>query len=412
MPDYYDSLEIRSADEREQDQFSELAGLLQHARNNASAYTELLEGVDIAAVRDRTALASLPITRKSDLVARQTSAPPFGGFAATPVAELSRVFASPGPIFEPEAGRRDYWRMARAMYAAGLRRGALVHNAFSYHFTPAGSMFESGALALGCPVFAAGVGQTELQVEAMATLRPNAYVGTPSFLNIIIEKAAELGRDISSVRHALVGGEALPPSLREKINATDVSVLQGYGTADVGSIAYESEAMEGMIIDEGVILEIVQPGSGVPVTVGEVGEVVVTPLNPDYPLIRFATGDLSAVMQGTSPCGRTNARIKGWMGRADQTTKVKGMFVHPHQVAEVLRRHPEVVRGRLVVDSVDNQDLMTLSCELSGPTPEGLVAAIVASLREVCKLRGEVDIVPAGTLANDGKIIDDVRTYE
>ena len=412
MSDHYDSLEIRSPDEREHDLFSRLAGLVEHAKNNSSAYAERLSGVDAAAVTDRETLAGLPVTRKSEFIERQKANPPFGGFAATPVAELARVFCSPGPIYEPEARREDYWRMARALYAAGFRRGDLIHNTFSYHFTPAGSILESGAHALGCPVFAAGVGQTELQVEAIAHLKPHGYVGTPSFLNIILEKATELARDVSSVTKAAVGGEALPPSLRAKINAAGVTVLQSYATADVGLIAYESSAMEGMIVDEGVVLEIVRPGTGAPVAPGEVGEVLVTTLNPDYPLIRFATGDLSALLAGASPCGRTNVRIKGWMGRADQTTKVRGMFVHPSQVAEVLKRHPQIARARLVVDSVDNQDVMTLRCEVEGDTPEDLGAAITASVRETCKLRGEVELVEAGSLANDGKVIDDVRTYE
>ena len=414
MPDYYDSLEIRPPEERERELFSELPGLIRHAKAGAPAYTELLAGVDPVSAGDRNALAALPVTRKSELVRHQEASPPFGGFAVSGVAELARVFLSPGPLFEPEAYRPDYWRMARALHAAGFRRGDLVHNSFSYHLSPAGSMLESGAGALGCCVFPGGVGQTELQVEAMHRLKPQGYVGTPSFLNILLEKAGELGRDLSSLNKALVGGEALPPSLREKLNRAGVErVLQCYATADVGLIAYESDAMEGMIVDERVVLEIVRPGTGDPVAAGEVGEVLVSVLNPDYPLIRFATGDLSALMEGTSPCGRTNLRIKGWMGRADQTTKVRGMFVHPSQVAEVLRRHPEVARGCLVVDSADNHDVMILRCEvLGGGQPEALSAAIAASLREVCKLRGEVHLVEAGALANDGKVIDDVRTYE
>jgi phenylacetate-CoA ligase len=302
--------------------------------------------------------------------------------------------------------------MGRALFAAGFRRGELVHNTFSYHFTPAGLMLESGARALGCPVIPAGIGQTELQVQTNAQLQPSCYVGTPSFLNIILDKAAELDADVSSIDKALVSGEALPPSLRNGLAERGIAVRQCYATADLGLIAYESEAMEGMIVDEGVVLEIVRPGTGDPVESGEVGEVVVTTLNPDYPLIRFATGDMSAVMEGASPCGRTNVRIKGWMGRADQTTKVRGMFVHPSQVAAVLARHPEALKGRLVVDNVDNQDLMTLHCEIAESPSQALGEAIAGSVRELCKLRAEVVFAAPGSLANDGKVIDDVRTYE
>ncbi len=412
MSAHYDDLETRSPEARERALRKALPVQIDNARQKAPAYRALLEGVNAKNIDSRTALAELPVTRKTELLQRQAEAPPFGGFAATATAELAHVFASPGPIFEPEARRDDYWRMARALFAAGIRSGELVHNTFSYHFTPAGLMLESGANALGCPVFPAGIGQTELQVQAISRLQPSCYVGTPSFLNIILDKAAELETDVSCIEKALVSGEALPPSLRQGLADRGVAVRQCYATADLGLIAYESEAMEGMIVDEGVILEIVRPGTGDPVDSGEVGEVVVTTLNPDYPLIRFATGDLSAVMDGTSPCGRTNVRIKGWMGRADQTTKVRGMFVHPEQVAAVLRRHPEVLKGRLVIDNVDNQDLMSLRCEIAGAPADELRAAIADSIRELCKLRGEVMFDAPGSLANDGKVIDDVRSYE
>ncbi len=301
--------------------------------------------------------------------------------------------------------------MARALFAAGIRAGELIHNTFAYHFTPAGFMLESGAHALGCPVFPAGVGQTELQVQAISQLRPKAYVGTPSFLNIHLDKATELEADVSTLSKGLVSGEALPPSLRQQLSERGVAVLQCYATADLGLIAYESEAREGLIADEGVIVEIVRPGTGDPVEAGEVGEVVVTTLTPEYPLIRFGTGDLSALLAGPSPCGRTNMRIKGWMGRADQTTKVKGMFVHPSQVADVVRRHAEVVKARLVVESADNQDVMTLHCEVAN-AEASLAEAITLSIREICKLRGEVKLVDPGSLANDGKVIEDARSYE
>jgi phenylacetate-CoA ligase len=336
---------------------------------------------------------------------------PFGGIATIEPGRATRIYQSPGPLYELEARRADYWRMARALFAAGLRAGDVIHNTFSYHFTPAGAMFESGARALGCAVFPAGVGQTELQIKAIADLQPAGYCGTPSFLKILLDKAAEIKMDVSSIKHALVGGEALPPSLRDEFKQRGPVVYQCYGTADLGLIAYESEALEGMTTDEGVIIEIVRPGTGDPVDEGEIGEVVVTTFNPEYPLIRFATGDLSAVLPGVSPCGRTNMRIKGWLGRADQTTKVKGMFVKPSQVADVLKRHPEVQKGRLVVDSQDHQDIMTLKCEVEQP-PEGLADALVDSIREVCKLRGAVMFVDTGSLPNDGKVIDDIRTYE
>jgi len=412
MNGHYDLLETRDPREREAALFAALPEQLRHAQTHSPAFARILAGVDPDAVNDRATLAALPVTRKSALIERQRAEPPFGGLAAAPIGELARVFSSPGPIYEPEGRGADYWRMARALHAAGFRRGDLVHNTFSYHFTPAGSMLETGAHALGCAVFAAGVGQTELQVRAIADLKPRGYVGTPSFLNIILAKADETGVDLSSLSKALVSGEALPPSLRATIEGRGIRTAQCYATADLGLIAYESEAREGLIVDEGVILEIVRPGTGDPVAPGEVGEVVVTTLTPEYPLIRFGTGDLSALLAGPSPCGRTNLRIQGWMGRADQTTKVKGMFVHPEQVAEVLRRHREIRKGRLVVSSRDNQDLMTLRCEIEGEPAEGLAAALATTVREVCKLRGEVELLAPGSLPNDGKVIEDIRSYE
>jgi phenylacetate-CoA ligase len=411
MADFYDELETRTPQDRAEQLYAALPEQIAHAKQNAPAFGQLLADVDPAAVDSPAALARLPVTRKSALIEQQKKAPPFGGMAVAAAGKMARVFASPGPIFEPESYVADYWRTARALFAAGFRAGDLLHNCFSYHFTPAGAMLESGARALGCGVFAGGVGQTELQVEAMVALRPDGYTGTPSFLKIILEKAAELGADVSCLGKALVGGEALLPSLRDALAELGVVTLQCYASADLGLIAYESAAREGMIVDEGVILEIVTPGTGEPVPDGEVGEVVVTTFNRDYPLIRFGTGDLSAALAGASPCGRTNMRIKGWMGRADQTTKVKGMFVHPEQVAEVLRRHPDIVKGRLVVDRDADNDVMTLHCEVASSEAD-LAEAIVASLREVCKLRGEVELVAPGSLANDGKVIDDVRTYE
>ena len=409
-PDYYDDLETRDPETREAEMFAALRGHLRTAMR-APAIARLLDGVEPEAVADRTALAALPVLRKSELMALQAESPPLGGLTPGSIGDYANVFGSPGPIFEPVSRRTDPFRMARALFAAGVRRGDFIHNTFSYHFTPAGAILEGGARTLGCTVFPAGVGQTELQVQAIARLRPNVYVGTPSFLNILLDKAAELGEDVSSLARGLVSGEALPPSLRAAIGERGVSVFQCYATADVGLIAYESAALEGMILDEGAIVEIVRPGTGDPVAEGEVGEVVVTPFNPDYPLVRFATGDLSAVMPGASPCGRTNTRIRGWMGRADQTAKVRGMFVHPSQVAEVVRRHPEIMRARLIVTSAGNQDVMSLRCEAESTDPR-LPDAVAATIRDVCKLRGEVEVVAPGSLANDGKVIEDARTYE
>ncbi|MBD5803384.1 Phenylacetate-coenzyme A ligase [Azoarcus sp. Aa7] len=408
---FYDARETRDPAERERELMARLPAQIAHAQANAPAFAGLLEGVDPATIASREALARLPVTRKSELLECQKAARPFGGFAATTWgAGCRRVFASPGPLYEPESARPDYYRLARAFFAAGFRAGDLVHNTFSYHFTPAGSMMETAAHALGCTVFPAGVGQTEQQVAAVADLGPNAYVGTPSFLRIILDKAEELGI-AHSFKKAFVSGEAFPPALRDAFAARGIAAYQAYATADIGLIAYETPAREGMVLDEDVILEIVRPGTGDPVAPGEVGEVVVTTFNPDYPLIRFGTGDLSAVMSGPSPCGRTNVRIKGWMGRADQTTKVKGMFVHPGQIAAVAKRHPEIVRARLVVDNPDLNDRMTLHCETAWPDDD-LAGAIAASIRELTKLRGEVSFCTPGSLANDGRVIDDVRKYD
>lgn len=410
-PSFFDERETRDPAARVSDLYRRLAGQIEHAKARAPAYAALLDGIDPRRVTDPGELARLPVVRKSELLERQRSSPPFGGFVADDIADVARVFGSPGPIYEPEPSGRDYWRMARALFAAGVRKGMLVHNTFAYHFTPAGSMMESGAHALGCPVFPAGIGQTELQVQTIADLKPAVYAGTPSFLKIILEKAQEMAADVSSLARGLVSGEALPPSLRAALADKGVDVLQCYATADLGLIAYESEAREGLIVDEDLIVEIVRPGTGDPAAEGEVGEVVVTNFNRTYPLVRFATGDLSAVLAGTSPCGRTNMRIKGWMGRADQTTKVKGMFVHPSQVNEVVKRYPGISRARLVVDNRDGQDVMTLRCEVESGA-DGNTDAVVQTIREVCKLRGEVEFVEPGSLPNDGKVIDDVRTYE
>ena len=407
--DFFDVLETREPAEREAALMAALPEHIAHAMTEAPAFAELLAGTTPQEIDNRAALAQLPVTRKSDLSERQAEAPPFGGLAATAPDTLSRIFVSPGPIFEPATERRNYWRLARAFHAAGFRAGELVHNSFAYHLTPGGWMMDDGARSLGCSIFAAGVGNSEQQVAAIAHLRPSGFAGTPDYLKVLLDKATELGADCSSITKALVSGGALFPSLRDEYAQRGVAVAQCYATADLGLIAYESAAREGMIVDEEIIVEIVRPGTGDPVPEGEVGEVVVTIFNPDYPLIRFATGDLSAVLAGPSPCGRTNTRLKGWLGRADQTTKVKGMFVHPSQVAEVLKRHPEVVKARLEVDRADEADTMRLLCEVEGNGP---AAAIANSLQAVCKVKGEVEIVAPGSLANDGKVIDDKRSYD
>jgi phenylacetate-CoA ligase len=414
----YDVLETRSRDERDAALAVALPAQIGHAKARASALAERLRGVEAASVTTRAALARLPVLRKSQLFEGQKAkagGDVFGGFAtigwgrSRPAgARALRVFASPGPIHEPESARPDYWRMARALHAAGFRAGDLVHNSFSYHFTPAGAMMDSGAHALGCTVFPAGTGQSELQLEAMAALAPDAYAGTPSFLRLLLEKADASGVALPSLVKAALSGEAVPSALREWLEARGIAAYQSYGTADLGLVAYETAAREGLVVDEGVIVEIVRPGTGDPVPEGEIGEVVVTTLNPDYPLIRFATGDLSAVLAGPCPTGRTNQRIRGWLGRADQSTKVRGMFVHPSQVADIARRHPTVGRVRLVVEGEMADDRMTLHVETDG-APEGLAERVAQSIRDVTKLRGEVALVSSGSLPDDGKVIEDRR---
>ena len=408
MTTHYDTLETRSPEQREGELFAALPAQIAHAKGNAPYFATLLADVNPRDIASRKALATLPITRKSDLVELQKQQTPFGGLLAIAPGRLARLFVSPGPIYDAEGTASDFWRTARAMYAAGFRAADIVHNTFSYHLTPAGSMFETGAHALGCAVIPAGTGQTEMQVSTISALKPNAYAGTPTFLKMLFDKADEMGGDISSISKAIVSGEAFLAPAREFIKARGVDAYQAYGSADLGIIAYESVAREGLILDEKIIVEIVRPGTGEPVTDGEVGEVVVTTFNRDYPLVRFATGDLSAVLGGISPCGRTNIRIKGWMGRADQTTKVRGMFVHPHQIAEIVKRHPAIHKARLTVSHVDSADAMLLSCETSTALDE---EAVKNSIRDVTKLRGEVALVANGALANDGKVIEDCRSY-
>jgi len=415
MSPHFDALEIREPAVREAEQLAALPGLIAHAQQHSPAAAQSLAGVVPAGIQSWAALSTLPVTRKHALLERQQAsrpADPFGGFAAVVRGrKMTRIFASPGPIYEPDVARLDYWRLGRALFAAGFREGDLAHNAFSYHMTPGAFMMESGAHAIGCSVFPAGTGQTEQQLAAMADLRPDGYIGTPSFLRILVEKAQEAGADMSSVKRALVSGEAFTPSLRDWLAERGIAGYQCYATADLGLVAYETQARQGLVLDEGVIVEIVRPGTGDPVPAGEVGELVVTTLNPDYPLIRFGTGDLSAVLPGTCPTGRSNTRIKGWMGRADQTTKIRGMFVHPGQVAEIVKRFPEVIKARLVVTGEMSNDAMTLQVEVAAST-DGLATRIGEAVRDITKLRGEVDLISAGSLPNDGLVIEDARCYK
>lgn len=418
MAENFDALETRSPAEREAALRIALPRQVAYAQAHSPAFARSLQGIDASTITDRAVLATLPVVRKHALLEMQQEARSknaldvFGGFSALAWgASMPRVFSSPGPLYEPEGQGRDYWRMARAIFAAGFRPGELIHNCFSYHFVPAGSMMETGAHALGCTVFPGGTGQTEQQVQAMRELQPAGYIGTPSFLKIILEKAQDLGVALPSVRKAMFGGEAYPPSLQQWFKERGVDGYQCYATADVGLIAYETPARQGLVVDEGVVLEIVRPGTGDPVPDGEVGEVVVTSMSQAYPLVRFGTGDLSAVLPGACPTGRTNTRIKGWMGRADQTTKVRGMFVHPQQVDAIAQRFPEVLRARLVVSGEMANDVMTLQVEVTH-VADGLAGKLGDAIREVTKLRGDVQLLAPGALANDGKVIEDARTYQ
>ncbi len=412
---YLDRLESRNPLHRESDLMARLPQLIAQAQR-ASGWAHILSSTCAADITSRAALAQLPVTRKSDLQNLQKNDLPFGGLTTTPTRELARIFMSPGPIFDPQGRGEDWWRFSRPLYALGVRSGHIIQNCFSYHFTPGAFMFEAAAAKLGCTVIPAGSGQTELQVQAMHQLRPDVYTGTPSFLKIIIETAQQMNADISSVQRALLSAEALTPTLRKWLRENGVShVLQTYASADIGNIAYESETNgevnPGMILDEELILEIVRPGTGDPVPDGDVGEILITCFNPSYPLIRFGTGDLSAKLVGSSPCGRTNTRIKGWLGRADQTTKVRAMFIHPSQIADIAKRHPQIIKARLVVSNEAEQDEMTLHCEVAEPSLTNEAPAVIASIRAVTKLRGEVKFVAQGSLPDDGKIIEDLRNY-
>ena len=407
MPDFYDALETRDPALREREQFAKLPEIVARAMA-APGWAAQLKGVDSKAVNSRAALAKLPVLAKSAIPALQKQHPPFGGLNVTPPGKAKRLQMSPGPIFEPEGHGKDFAGVARALFAAGFRAGDIVHNSYSYHLTPGAYMMEEGAFALGCAVIPGGVGNTEQQIEAIAHYKPSGYVGTPDFVKILLDTAEKAGKDASSLKRGLVSGAALPASLREELKGRGFAALQCYAVAETGVVAYESDAREGLIVNESLIVEIVRPGTGDPVADGEVGEVVVTTFNPDYPMIRLATGDLSAVMSGASPCGRSNRRIKGWMGRADQTAKVKGMFVRPEQIAEIARRHPQLARLRLVVERAGEQDSMTLMAE-SAASDAALESAVAETLQSVTKIRGAVKFVAPGSLPNDGKAIADER---
>ncbi len=423
MTDFFDALELRNAEAREAAHMDALPGTIAYAQKHTAAFADILNGVDACQVTSRAALAKLPVTRKTQLHERQKASRAaggdvFGGFSSllrqSGQRGMGRIFASPGPIYEPEGKTPDYWRAGRAVFAAGFRAGDLAHNSFSYHMTPGAYMMESGAHAVGCTVFPAGTGQTEQQLQAMQELQPDGYLGTPSFLKILVEKAQEANQSLS-IKKGLVGGEAFPPSLRDWFTERGMSIYQCYATADLGLVAYETSAREGLVLDEGVIVEIVRPGTGDPVPEGEVGELVVTSLNPSYPLVRFGTGDLSAVLSGHCPTGRTNTRIKGWMGRADQTTKIRGMFVHPGQVAELVKRFPEITRARLVVSGEMANDHMLLKVETAheATAPHSdFQERIAAAVRDITKLRSEVQLLQVGSLPNDGKVIEDARSYQ
>jgi phenylacetate-CoA ligase len=409
--EHYDALETRDEAAREAELFARLKTQLAHAKAKAPFFAGRLAGIEPAEIDSRAALARLPVVRKPDLAKAQKADPPFGGVCTVAMTEIANVFMSPGPIFEPGGEDAEYGRFSRALWAAGVRPGDLIYNTFSYHLTPAAALVETAGRALRCPVFPGGIGNTELQAQSIATLKPRAYCGTPSFLKILVEKADELGLDTSCLKKGLVGAEALLPAVRQLLSTRGIEVSNVYGTADIGLIAYESSAREGMVVDENLILELVEPGGSRPVPAGEVGEVVVTTFNPVYPLIRFGTGDLSAMLPGASPCRRTNMRIKGWMGRADQSAKVRGMFVHPSNVAEIARRHPEIARLRLSIDNAGGNDRMLLQVALKAPA-QGIEAAVAQSVQSVLKLRGEVAVVDATSLPDDGKVIDDRRKFD
>jgi len=405
MSDYFDPQECQSPQLREASLLEQLPQLIGTATAHCDYYQASLAAISPTQINSRASLATLPLLRKSDLIELQAKQRPFGGVSAGN-ATIGRIFQSPGPIYDPQGQGEDFWRTGRAFYAAGFRAGDLVQNCLSYHLTPGGFILDAGAKACGCVVIPAGPGQTEQQLAVISDLKPQGYCGTPSFLNILRQQG-----DISSIKKALVTGEALPESLRLSFEQDGISVLQAYASADAGLIAYESSAKEGLIVSEDILLEIVRPGTNQPVAAGEVGEVVITSFNPDYPLIRFATGDLSALLPGTSPCGRTNMRIKGWLGRADQTTKIKGMFVHPAQIAAVAKRHCDIEKARLVVTNHNHRDQMTLQISLSSTDTELDLGLVSASVKAITNLNALIELVAPDAWLNDGKVIDDQRDY-
>jgi phenylacetate-CoA ligase len=412
MNDFFTPFEAQDNNQRETQLMAKLASFLSYAKNNSPYYADLLSDVDVEKISSRAQLAALPVTRKSDLIDLQNKQPPFAGLV-TGAAKVDRIYQSPGPINEPENTSDDWWRLGQAFYAAGFRAGDKVQNCLSYHLTPGGFILDSGARACGCSVIAAGPGQTDQQLDVIEHLQPEGYCGTPSFLKILLDKAQAQGRDFSSIKKALVTGEAYLPPLRAAFKAAGIEALQAYATADIGLIGFESDPHDGLIIAENIIVEILRPGTGIPVEAGEVGEVVVTSFNQDYPLVRFATGDLSALLPGVSACGRTNMRIKGWMGRADQTTKVKGMFVHPEQIEKVRLLHSQIIKARLIVAQENHNDVMQLVCEVDAQESlkdESLIQAISESVKRVTKLNGSVKLVEKGSISDDGKVIDDTRT--
>ena len=408
MTSYFDNLETRSGDERANDLSKQLAAQIENAKKNSKAFKQILKEVDHTDISSIEDLRSLPVLRKSELVRLQAENPPLGGLIVGSVQDLNQIFQSPGPIYEPGMTKKDWWRSARALNATGIGKGDIVQNCFSYHFTPAGMLSEQGILAVGATVFPSGTGQTELQARAACEIGVTAYIGVPDFLQIILDKGDELGLDLSKVKKALVGGGPLFPKTRQNYKDRGILCLQNYGTADLGNVAYETLPDAPMVVDEGVIVEIVTPGTGIPVAEGEIGEVLVTSLNPDYPLIRFATGDLSAIAPGKSECGRTNMRIVGWRGRADQTTKIKGMFVRPEQVADLVGRSSEIKKARVNVTRSDNNDVMTVLLEIEGDVNKDYSSMV----KDILKLKGDVELVTPGSLPNDGKVIDDKRTFD
>ena len=408
---YFDDLETRSPELREQELFKLLPEMLAKAKSASESWAKHLNNVDAGEIKSRADLTKIPIFRKSEIMSKQSTIPPFGGFVVGDETEFTRFYMSPGPIWEPQGTGSDPWNVARALYAANFRRGDLVHNTFSYHMTPGGFMIDSGAISLGCVVFPAGTGNTELQLQAIKNLRPIAYTGTPDYLKVLLDSGKAENVDLTCIKKAAVSGGALFPSLRQEYEDQGISIKQSYATADLGIIAYESEAKDGLIVNESYLVEIVKPGTGIPIQIGEVGELVVTSFNSVYPLIRFATGDLSAIMDGTSPCGRTNLRVKGWMGRADQRTKVKGMFVDPAQIERVISRFEGISKARLTVTRAVEQDKMTLLVETTASDQE-FGSRIADTLREITKLKGDVKLVEIGSLPNDGMVISDDRDYE